>query len=252
MKCPNCGFNSFDNIEECNKCGAVLGAGAMGLAEKGLSFFKSRHKAYKSEVASHGLDAFIRSDETTGDFEKVSPLKDKKVEESDSGHDVDRSGYTSSVLSDSAFEDLDREEISLILAPLDKRVKAFLIDLLIILSISLLTIVSGLLTVGNGVLSGIVNLSYIFIPVYLILTLLISTYMLFLHGFYGKTLGKMLMGISVIGENGKRIDLSASFIRWVGLFISAVPFSYGFISAYFDKNLQAWHDKLSKTYVIRN
>ena len=93
---------------------------------------------------------------------------------------------------------VESEEKFLTLASFTRRFLAFLIDLVLIILISFVTLIFGLFAAGYDPVKGIINLSYIILPVYIILTLLASTYLLFLHAYSGKTVGKLIFGIRVV------------------------------------------------------
>jgi len=38
----------------------------------------------------------------------------------------------------------------------------------------------------------------------------------------------------------------------VGKFVSLLPLTWGFLSAFWDKNAQTWHDKMVGTVVVRD
>jgi len=68
----------------------------------------------------------------------------------------------------------------------------------------------------------------------------------------GATVGKRMMGIRVVGQDGRLISLGRSFLREVvGKWLSGLVFSLGYLWAVWDKDKQAWHDKLVGTYVVR-
>jgi uncharacterized RDD family membrane protein YckC len=71
----------------------------------------------------------------------------------------------------------------------------------------------------------------------------------------GQTFGKKMMKIHVIClvQDGVQVDLSLRqvLVREVlGKFISTLVLFLGFFWAIWDKNGQAWHDKISKTRVV--
>lgn len=67
----------------------------------------------------------------------------------------------------------------------------------------------------------------------------------------GGTIGKKLLGIRVVKENGLRAGFFTMLIReWIGKSISALVLSLGFLWILFDKENQGWHDKLMSTYVV--
>lgn len=76
------------------------------------------------------------------------------------------------------------------------------------------------------------------------------TYFTFLHSYGGRTIGKAIMGIRVVGESGKSLDLGQSFLRWVGYFVSALPLLAGFLWVVLEVKHRAWHDLLAETKVI--
>ena len=76
-------------------------------------------------------------------------------------------------------------------------------------------------------------------------------YAILMLNYYGATLGKRLLGIKVVSENGKRPSILDLIIREsIGKFLSTIVLGLGFILAGFDKKKQGWHDKLAKTVVV--
>jgi uncharacterized RDD family membrane protein YckC len=220
MKCADCGYNSFGSFNVCPKCGAAFEAG-------------------KSTGIDHDIEKFEL-------FENDEPiLLDEEFVDDYSSHGTPIKKSNSDKTNDSPGS-------SLVLASFIRRFLAFFIDISIVLAVSFLTIVIGLLAGGIEINEDVMKFTYILLPVYLILSLLASTLLLFLHAYSGKSFGKLIFGIRVVREDGKSISLGQSFTRWVGYYISALPALYGYISALFDYNLQTWHDKISKTCVIRD
>lgn len=69
--------------------------------------------------------------------------------------------------------------------------------------------------------------------------------------YYNTTLGKMVLGLKITNEEGKKPELLNLVIReTIGKFLSAIIILLGFITAGFDSKKQAWHDKLAKTYIV--
>lgn len=68
----------------------------------------------------------------------------------------------------------------------------------------------------------------------------------------GKPLGKMILGLRVISsQTGEEPGFGKMFLREViGRFLSGLFFGLGYFWAIFDKNSQAWHDKLAGTLVV--
>ena len=69
----------------------------------------------------------------------------------------------------------------------------------------------------------------------------------------GMTPGKQLMGLQVVNcQTGEIPGFGRMFLREiVGRFVSALFFGVGYFWAIFDKNAQAWHDKIAGTVVLR-
>lgn len=69
----------------------------------------------------------------------------------------------------------------------------------------------------------------------------------------GLTPGKKLLGLQVVNhQTGEIPGFGKMFLREiVGRFISGLFFGVGYFWAIFDKNAQAWHDKIAGTVVIK-
>ena len=68
----------------------------------------------------------------------------------------------------------------------------------------------------------------------------------------GQTPGKFALGIRVIKTDGSAISDIDAVIRAIGYNVSSMLFGLGFVWALFDRNNQTWHDKMARTYVIRD
>ncbi|MBX3146262.1 MAG: RDD family protein [Gemmatimonadales bacterium] len=68
----------------------------------------------------------------------------------------------------------------------------------------------------------------------------------------GLSPGKQLLGLQVVNQQSGAIPgLATMFVREiVGRFLSGLVFGVGYLWALFDKNAQAWHDKLAGTVVV--
>ena len=69
----------------------------------------------------------------------------------------------------------------------------------------------------------------------------------------GLTPGKQLLRLQVVDQKTGRIPgFGKMFVREVvGRFVSAMVFGIGYLWAIFDKNGQAWHDKIAGTVVLK-
>ena len=97
------------------------------------------------------------------------------------------------------------------------------------------------------------NIQHIFIAIvvyFLVLTVLWGFYFIWFIGSTGQTPGKKLMRIKVIRADGNPMDYKTAFNRFTGYTVSLSVFGLGFLWALFDRNRQAWHDKMAKTRVV--
>jgi len=84
-------------------------------------------------------------------------------------------------------------------------------------------------------------------------TLIFIAYMTWVEGTYGQSLGKRVVGIKVIMENGEKCTLKAALIRNLLRIIDALPNLYivGILVITFTKKRQRIGDLAAKTVVIR-
>ena len=65
------------------------------------------------------------------------------------------------------------------------------------------------------------------------------------------TPGKILFRLLIVDAKTLQKPSTKQFIiRYLGYYVSALPFCLGFIWIGFDKHKQGWHDKLASTFVI--
>jgi len=65
------------------------------------------------------------------------------------------------------------------------------------------------------------------------------------------TLGKMALGLQVIGRDGETINFARASGRYFAKFLSAMIMMIGYIMAGFTQKKQALHDILADTYVVK-
>jgi len=81
---------------------------------------------------------------------------------------------------------------------------------------------------------------------------IIITYFAFMESSaYQATLGKIVMGIKVVGENGQRIELPKAILRNLSKILSAFILGIGYIMIIFDERKQGLHDKIADTFVVK-
>ena len=131
---------------------------------------------------------------------------------------------------------------------------AYTIDGLLLNVLGLILMRIGIFAFGLGS-SGMEGLEVeevfsVIVPYFVFMVIINITYYTYFHGSTGQTLGKMVCKLKVVRVNGNPLGYGKAFLRWIGYIISSI-FYLGFLWAAWDKNKQAWHDKIAGTYVIR-
>lgn len=83
-----------------------------------------------------------------------------------------------------------------------------------------------------------------------LIPLIIGLYFVMFWSLTGRTIGKWLLGLRVIGHDGHPPTISRSIVRVVGYGLSAIVFWLGYIWVLVDDDRQAWHDHMARTWVI--
>lgn len=142
------------------------------------------------------------------------------------------------------------------------RLVAFVIDILIIsVSIGVILATGGLIlnffnidlqamTSGMEGLSTFIRAVFIFLTGFGFTFVFNLIYTTFFWMVAGKTIGKAVMGLRVIGPNGSRITMGRAFRRYVGYWISAIPLFLGYFWVLVNDQRHGWHDMIAGTSVI--
>jgi uncharacterized RDD family membrane protein YckC len=101
----------------------------------------------------------------------------------------------------------------------------------------------------NGLLLKLANLFIAAVLLTLNLVFFVG-YFLFFWVLVGQTPGKMLMGLRVVGMNGRPLSFWQALKRFIGYWISMIPFFIGFYWILISDSRQGWHDKFARSYVI--
>jgi uncharacterized RDD family membrane protein YckC len=125
------------------------------------------------------------------------------------------------------------------------------IDLLLLLLVLGLFLVIGRLVSGSkgGDPTEVVRM--LGLPFYILFLLLAATYFTYLHGSSGQTLGKRLLRLQVFTTHGEPIGYLTAFFRFVAACFAVAFLGMGIFWIALDPNKQGWHDKISRTVVIR-
>ncbi|MBI5019085.1 RDD family protein [Candidatus Gottesmanbacteria bacterium] len=77
-----------------------------------------------------------------------------------------------------------------------------------------------------------------------------TAYFVWMVGTYGATIGKMVLKLKIVKENGKRVSYSDALLRELASYLSLFVLGIGFLSIGWDPRKQGWHDKIAKTIVV--
>jgi uncharacterized RDD family membrane protein YckC len=80
---------------------------------------------------------------------------------------------------------------------------------------------------------------------------LATLYFVVFHGGEGKTIGKWLLGLRVVGPEQSPVSYSRAFLRWLVMVLLA-PLGLGFLWILWSPEKRGWHDYLARTWVIRD
>jgi len=139
-----------------------------------------------------------------------------------------------------------------------QRFAAYLIDAIIVAIV--VGILDALIIVaGSALLSKIegdlattmaVSVSPMLIAYLLGLALTLAYYGYF-WATTGQTPGKRIMQIKVVKMDGDKLTWNDAIARYIGYLVSGLVCLVGFVWALWDKDVQAWHDKMARTYVLK-
>jgi uncharacterized RDD family membrane protein YckC len=137
-----------------------------------------------------------------------------------------------------------------------RRGLAFLIDLVVlaVLSSILFFLVYVAFTVGMAAhrsrspSDSLIGLTRFFVFGEI---LLVSGYFVLFHGTEGKTPGKWLLGLRVVGAEQRSIGYRRALVRFLGYFPAIFSFGLGILWIVLSREKRGWHDFLAGTWVIR-
>ncbi|HKY08057.1 MAG TPA: RDD family protein [Candidatus Binatia bacterium] len=138
-----------------------------------------------------------------------------------------------------------------------RRAGAFLVD---ILAIMLFSVVMGLMAyvgykVGLSAHDRVMswqNAGPLVSFLTLACTALTTLYFVLFHGMDGKTIGKWLFGLRVVGVDRRPISYRRALLRWVGTIgLGGASLGLAFLWILWQREKRGWHDLLARTWVVR-
>lgn len=251
MKCPECGYTSFDYLEECKKCGASLSPVPIFkyLYEDELStgvVIDRSARPVPDDILA-GVDAV----ETTFELSPAGELPAGEIEnflsfERDLGEES------------SGEEPEEKEEESSPLLPngmvpatFGERFFAFSVDLLFTLCVAAAALFSGANLIGETFFPEVSEFISIWGWICLCVYALATSYFIFLPSWCGTTLGNAAAGIRVVMRDGSLVGFWTNLLRWVGWVFSVATVFLGFALAVSDPQRKTLSDRLCGTFVVR-
>jgi uncharacterized RDD family membrane protein YckC len=132
------------------------------------------------------------------------------------------------------------------------RLMAYLLDLVVL--VALIALGGWLFVLVDDFIQSffpeevdLISLSVLFAALIPILMIL---YYVGFWSLTGRTPGKWVLGLRVVGSDGEPPRLGRSFIRLFGYVVSALAFWMGYLWVLVDNDRQAWHDHMARTWVV--
>lgn len=130
------------------------------------------------------------------------------------------------------------------------RLFAFVIDMVVVAGIVAIggwiaVLVDSMIEqVGLNVRIELTSIYVFMIPI------IIALYFVMFWSLTGRTIGKWLMGLKVVGLDGRPPTIGRSIVRVIGYGLSAIVFWAGYLWVIIDDERKAWHDHLARTWVV--
>lgn len=249
MRCPSCGFVTFNDLDRCKRCGTDWVSERDRFGVKPLLIPADRiHRSFsETEPVRAAQDPGVtptgpstmepRLDE---EFDRLYlHLKEKEPEvgkakiakKAEKAEGVPWGGFV-------------------------RRSCAFYIDVAIITALSyfLFYLIYVAYTVGlaaHGQVLTLDRLGFFLSILGAMWISLVAAYFVLLHGMDGRTVGKWLLGLRVVAAYGNPITYGQAFSRLVCTIPSAL-FGLGFFWILWNREKRGWHDILARTWVIRD
>ncbi len=262
MKCPECGYTSFDYLEKCRKCEAALSPVPIFkyLYEDELStevVIDRSGESLRGEVPASGVEA-------VGATFELTPAGKPRDEELPEGELEDflaferNMGEEITKQEEQQEQEEQREKESpsplphgMVPATFGERFLAFSVDLLFTLCVAVAALFSGANLIGETFFPGFGEFVSIWGWICLCAYVLATTYFIFLPSWCGTTLGNSAAGIRVVMEDGSPAGFQTNLLRWVGWIFSVATAFAGFALSMLDPQRKTLSDRLCGTFVVR-
>lgn len=255
MKCPECGYTSFDYLEECRKCGAALSPVPVFkyLYEDGLST-----EVVIERSGQPVADDVLAGVKTVGATFELSPAGGTQDEGMPEGELEDFLAFERNLGEETTEQEEQLEKESppplphgMVPAAFGERLFAFSVDLLFTLCVAAAALFSGANLIGETFFPGFGEFVSIWGWICLSAYVLATTYFIFLPSWCGTTLGNSVAGIRVVMRDGSVAGFQTNLLRWVGWIFSVATVFAGFALSVLDPQRKTLSDRLCGTFVVK-
>jgi len=254
MKCPRCGFVSFDDLTHCKKCGAQL----KETSEPGQEVNSSQPEQYAVSSDAYGAALPPHWHNTIQTIKReLEAIEGGAVDKASAANKSPTPGAENDPIPTAGYDEN-------ILPPccgakkggFYLRLLAYLIDCALLYSATLTVLLAGFFVLRssaqNLAQTDTLTLLRLLITPYLIIsTVLELFYFIYCYAVTGQTIGKWICGLKVVRADGTVLGFKRAFVRWLGYLVSRFFLYGGFIWIAFSREKQGWHDKMAGSYVIR-
>ncbi len=251
MKCPKCGFLTFDNLDSCKRCGADWTPERARLS--GLS--QARGKKEPDSTLPEETSLESSPPESTSAAEPVpTPVLPTVRPQGVLGVKLRIDEEFDRFYTNLKGEEQKVGEVRW--GGFFRRCFAFAVDVAVLslFSLFLLYVVYVGYSVGltahhqTVTFDRFISFLQLFILSWF---LLVSGYFVLLHGMAGTTVGKWVFGLKVVGANKTPVSYRQAMVRWFG-YVAFAFFGIGFLWILLSREKRAWHDLLARTWVVRD
>jgi len=251
MRCPHCGYHSFDELQACKKCGKPL----LARFNKGASREPEIGELFRPEELKKRAEIFSASAKgLTG----MSPLR--LAEKGKSGETAPEQMRLPSFLLDDPHDttnnwegwssgDPQEPEVQLLL----RRSLATFVDLVVLAGLlALFAVVAWQLQAWTQQqwMAHLREDNLTRLTCYLLTVFLPFSYFFLGHYASGQTVGKALFSLKVVGQDGASLSMSQTVLRSTGSVLSLLCLGAGFFAIWRDEEQRGWSDHLAGTRII--
>lgn len=234
MRCPQCGYHSYEGLKRCKKCGALLSPLVLPVVKKIPS---------PAAGTDNAAGAVENSQVVSAVADKSKPIPRFLLE-----RDHQASFFDQIEAEDDGASELDNTPPALW-----RRIAATVLDYVVLFEIWYAFVALAAWVVGQPVdlfIGQLATLLTVRICYYLLAITLVLSYFTLFHCCCGQTVGKMLFGVRVVTDEGEGLTLAQAVLRSTGGVLALLCGGYGYLSMVFDQQKRGWNDRMAGSMVV--